>query len=303
MKLNKKDGTRGPNLTHLLLVLTILAAVGSGCANGSKQFNPTPTSFSTPTIQELISGFNSQDPNERMHAANGTIFYSDHSEAEKAQLIPYLVKTLNGPNDDDRKNTHAVAADFIGALGVYDEQAIEILISWVNEFNHGIEAEVQAIQTLEVFAEHAQDAVPGLIRALTFPSPHLQIAGTNTLGAIGDPVAIPYMLSVILSPNEPFLRREVGLSLAEYGPEARCAIPYLAPVLSDPDMEIAFGAAAVINQAAGHNFVYNGFEDRLVRMIRKWWQETGQYETWPRCPDGLDGERVALPIYVPSTMK
>ena len=275
------------SLCFLFLAFSVLLGVNSGCWGGSNQLGPTPTSWPTPTINELISGFNSQDPDQRADAADNVMAYS-HSEMEKAQLRPYLVKSLSDPDGQVR----VFATQSLYQLDIYDEQAVQILISRLNNTHYQYaEFELRTtIQAIEQFADHAQEATPALIGELRTPIAHEKIAAANALGAIGDPVAIPYLLLIVLSSNESWVRSEVADALAEYGPEARCAVPHLVPLLDDPENEISSSAATAINQAAD-----NGFEYRIVNATKEWWQETGQYESWPACPNGLNGEVILPP--------
>lgn len=284
-----------------------------GCWIGPIYVGSTPTPPPTPTTQELILLFNSQDFDDRADAACSADLYRDHSQADKALLAPYLVKSLTEkPDNDSRVSIRACAADAIKDFGIYDEQAIEIFISWLDG-SEGRDLEMAAIHALEVFAKHAQDATPGLIQSLMAQGTHSRADAAATLAAIGDPVAIPYLLLVVLSSSsETWVRQKVASALAEYGTQAECTVPYLIPLLNNPEDDVRLSAAIIIAQATGNNFPdseRDNWENRtgawqfrkdtsgeylILTRIQQWWQDSGQNEIWPECPDGLEGEPVEV---------
>ncbi len=303
----------------LRLILASIFLIGSATAC---TFVPSlrPTPWATPTVEEMISGFSSPDVDERVHAVNRAGFYGDH--LDKALLIPYLVESLlDAEYGGGGTSVRTFAAQSIGMLGIYDERAIKILISWLDDGSvvHGEEL-IYGIQTLKVFASYASDATPGLIRVMMNPPsshrPHVQQAAVHTLGAIGDPVAVPYLLSVFLSADEQsWVRKseDVSISLAHYGPEAVCTVPYLVPLLDSLKPDVRAGAALVISRATGNTFPDSeqrnwdpelggpwNFEQGpdseylIVAATKEWWQKVGQYQEWPQCTPGLDGEPVLL---------
>jgi HEAT repeat protein len=261
----------------------------------------------------MISDFSSSDVDDRASAAASAGSYYDHPD--KYVLVPYLVEALldveyGGGGTSVRMH----AADSIGRLGIYDERAIKILISWLDDESvRGAEL-LEGIHTLEVFADHASDATPGLIRVMMNPppsySPHIQQAAVRALGAIGDPVAVPYLLSVFLSEYEQsWVRKSVAISLAYYGPEARCTVPHLVPLLDAEDPEVRSGAAIVISQATGNPFPDSESrnwdperlgawisekgpdgEQLIVAAAKKWWQEVGRHQEWSTCDPEFEEE-------------
>jgi len=243
----------------------------------------------TPTIDELIAGLNSKDELIRAKAASRAITYSQHNQTDKAQITPHLTKALSDPNPRVR----VFAVQSIWRLEVYDEDAVEILILWVNE--GGVQDDEdnrtlqQAITALGVFADHAQEATPGLIRLLMNSDYHTRVAAADTLSSIGDPIAIPYAVAVVSSSGETWVRAEVAMTLTKYGPEARCTIPYLIPLLTEPDDVLRANVASAIRVHLSEG------EYPTVNRIKDWWQETGQYQSWPACPNGLNGEVILPP--------
>lgn len=280
----------------------------------------TPTPWPTPSMSELVSWFSSPDADERAHAVHWAGSYYNHPD--KALLVPYLVEALSDSESGERGyRVRAYAAQSIRSLGIYDKRAIEILISWLDEEGLTGEELIQGITTLEAFACYASDATPGLIRVMMSPPSHphhVRQAAARALGAIGDPVAVPYLLLVLLSDDEEvWVRRSAAIALAHYGPEAVCAVPYLVSLLDSPESNVRISAAIVIGQATGnrfpdgerdnwmHEYESGGYsvgpwqfeesadgEYLIVIAAREWWQEDGQYQEWPQCILGLDGEPV-----------
>lgn len=301
---------------------TLLAWLVTACSFAPALSRPTP--WPTPTMSELIAGFSSPEPSERAHAAKWAGFYYDHPD--KALLVPYLVEALSDPECGERGfSVRGYAAQSIRMLGIYDERAIKILISWLDEGGYSGEELLQGIGALEAFSGYAADATPGLIRVMMDSSltmdpfqRHVREAAARTLGAIGDPTAVPYLLSVFLTADEQsWVRKSAAIALADYGPAAVCAVPYLVPLLDASEPDIRISAAIVISQATGNGFPdterdnwkmeYEGggysvgswrFEQDaggeylIVSAAKDWWREVGQYEQWPQCDRGLDGEPV-----------
>lgn len=305
---------------HLVMVCAFLTWTISACSFLPVWYTPTP--WPTPSMSELISDFSSPDVHERAGAANWAGSYSDHPS--KALLVPYLVEALSDPDNEVR----TFAASSIRRLGIYDERAIETLISWLDEEGHSGEELVQAITVLEVFASYASDATPGLIHVMMTPpyrSPYyrqVREAATRALVAIRDPLAVPYLLSILLSTDEQsWVRKSAAIALAEYGPTAVCSVPYLVPLLDSPEPDVRISAAIVISQATGNAFPDSEKDNWAIELVeggghsigpwrfeqdtdgeylivtaaKEWWQEIGQYEDWPQCNAGLDGEPV-LPV-------
>ncbi len=290
----------------LRLISGVLMGLVLGCVTASRV---TPTPRPRPTIDELIELFASADDLERVEAASQAGFYKNHPDAER--LVPYLVAALTDPES----RVCIFAAQSIRQLGIYDAEAIEILISWLDGYAPSSDAQIQAIGTLAVFAEQSSGAVPGLIRILLQEPPWSQgrSVATHALAAIGDPVAVPYLLALSLSSSEEWLRKQTNLALAAYGPEAACAVPYLVPLLEAPEVDVRLSAAIAINEASGNTFpdAQSGnwapstgvwqFEQNaageylLVSAAQAWWAESGQHTPWPVCPAGLEGEPVTLP--------
>jgi hypothetical protein len=280
----------------------------------------SPTPWPTPSFSEVIAGFSSPDANERVYAADWAGFYHDHPD--KMLLIPYLVEALSDPACGERDfSVRGYAAQSLRGLGIYNERAIEILVSWLDEEGLTGDELIQGIYTLEAFAGYASDATPGLIRVMMNPpsQPHrIRQATARALSAISDPGAVPYLLLVFLSNDEEtWVRKSTAIALAYYGPEAVCTVPYLVSLLDSPELDVRVGAAIVISQATGNQFPdserdnwmyeYQGggysvgswqFEKNtdgellIVVAAEEWWHELGQYQEWPQCASGLDGEPV-----------
>src|SRR5690606_34747580 len=122
-------------------------------------------------------------------------------------------------------------------------------------------------------------------------------------------IAVPYIASIFLSLDEQsWLHRDAATALAKFGIEAKCAVPYLVPLLDSPAPDARIGAALVISQATDNPFPGSekrnwdpdylgawqfkrriGGEYLIVSAAREWWQDTGQHQDWPRCEKMLDG--------------
>jgi hypothetical protein len=187
----------GLSITLILLI--------SGCSTFKYQ-DRGPTSVATPTISELIPLFTSSDPNARVHAAALAGNYWD--DPDKAILLPYLVDALSGPDYSDRGGRKEFAAQSIRELGLYDENAFVIFISWVNS-NSGSSGELlQAIQAMEEFPNQAVDAQPGLIVLLENGDAHVIQAAIRLLSLIGKTYSIPAIMKIAISDNPPWIRRD-----------------------------------------------------------------------------------------------
>jgi len=268
----------------------------------------TPTSVPTPSLPELFSGFSSPNVNERIYAAHWSGFYYDHPE--KTRLIPYLVLALeDSAIGDDGISVRAYAAQSLGNLEIFDEKAIELLMSWLVEEDISGEELIQGIQTLGKFPNQSSDAIPGLIQQLKSPpmaSPYyhqIQEASAMTLSIIGNQVAVPYLLETYINSEElSWLQRSIGIALARFGEESKCTVPHLIPYLEYPDSDTKLSAAIVIGQATDNEFPdslrtnwdpqflgpwqfeknSNG-EYLIVKAAKEWWKNEGQYELWPKC--------------------
>lgn len=288
----------------ILIALSFLPWSATACT--SVLVEPTP--WPTPTVNELISGFSSIDPDERVAAAADASWYRDHPD--KDLLIPHLVEALS----DDYPDVRMFAAQSIGSLGVYDRKAVDTFVSWLSEEEkHTNDELIEGIGALRVFSDHASDATPGLVRMMMNPpsyDPHVRLGAVRALRAIQDPAAVPYLLSILVSEDvEDWIRKDAAIALASYGLEARCTVPSLVSQLDSPESDVRIGAALVISQATGNSFPgserrnwdpdYLGawqFKRRIdgeyliVSAAKEWWQDTGQYQDWPKCEKKLDGE-------------
>jgi hypothetical protein len=302
---------------YLLLIVLVgyVVWVSSSCISLNDTHNLE--SQPTPSINSLIVGFSSSDVKEHAQAANQAGYYYDRPD--KAKLVPYLVVALQEPDCGwDCSRVRAFAAQSIGQLEIYDEQAVEILISWLIEPGHSDDELIQAIHTIEVFVMYAPDSTTGLIYVMTEPRPmsplyhHIQAAAANTLSKIGNPAAVPYLLSIVLSSKEPdWVRKSTAIALARYGPDATCAVPYLIPMLDSTVPDLRISAAMIISQATGNKFLDSepenwdpdllgpwkfekqaGGEYIIVIAVKNWWQKEGRFKNWPICSKGLKGENV-----------
>jgi HEAT repeat protein len=257
----------------------------------------------TPTISELMTMFSSPDHNERVSAASYAGWYWDHPD--KALLVPYLVDALSGPDDSDRGGRRVFAVQSIRQIGIYNEQAVQILISWVNEGTCIPDECIQAMYALELFSDYASEATPGIIDILKTGARHERQAAIQALASIGDPVAVTPILSTALSEGEEdWIRQDALRALAIYGPDAVCAVPFLVPLLNSSDLDIRVWAASAIHKATSNGFPNGdldwdisdwnwtlGFKQNengeyiIVVGAKKWWQETGQHQSWSDCKD------------------
>jgi len=293
----------------LLAVMVLYASACSPVALIGPNASPVPLS----SISALIAKLSSPDPHIRTYAAEYAGFYGD--DPDKARLVDPLVAALTDPDSGVR----AFAAQSLGQLDIYDPRTIKILTSWLTEAGHSDDELSNGIRTLGVFPRYTSGATPGLIRIMMvrkpgYPSPTYHLirqSAIETLSAIGDPVAIPYLLSVFISPGElPWLRKSAAIGLAKYRQAANCSVPYVIPILNSSEPEIRINSAIIINSATGNNFpdgnrdtwdsgnLDNYFskggnsEFLIVSASEKWWQAKGQFGQWPPCQNGLDGKPV-----------
>lgn len=284
------------HLTGLVCLLIM-----SACTSFGGVPHPQPTLMVTPSLNTLFEQFSSPDPIERANAANSAGYYSDHSD--KALLVPYLVTALS--DSDERVRTFAASS--IGDIAIYDEQAVRTMIRWLDEKGHSTDELTQAMRAIETFAGYIMDTPPGLIEIMLEEqsSTTLRIDAMCALSALGDPVAIPYLLEVFSHEDEEaWIRARAGFSLTNYETTAACTVPSLVPLLYSSESEISIIAAIVINQATDNNFPDAGEESWsigpggelflsagkgddgeyfVVTAAKKWWQEVGQYESWSAC--------------------
>lgn len=292
------------------LLLIVLVGYAVWVSNSCVSFNDTHDleSQPTPSINDLIVGFSSTDVNERAQAADQAGYYYDHPD--KAKLVPYLVVALQEPDCGwDCSRVRAFAAQSIGQLEIYDEKAVEILISWLTESGHSDDELIQAIHTIEVFVMYAPDSTTDLIYVMTEPRPmspsyhHIQAAAANTLSKIGNPAAVPYLLSIILSSNEPdWVRKSTAIALARYGPDAICTLPNLIPILDSTIPDLRISAAIIISQATENKFLDSEPENwdpdllgpwkfetqadgeySIVIEAKNWWRNEGSLLEWHEC--------------------
>jgi HEAT repeat protein len=306
--------------TKLFLVLSICGFGFLGLC-GLLRIIPTVSLFlrptePTPRIEELIPKFSSPDIETRYRAAYDARHYYD--DPDKARLIPYLVDALQ--ESDNTWNGHRVreyAAFSLGRLEVYDSRAVEILTSWLTEPRQSGAELIQGIYVLGVFSDHAANATPGLIRLISdvgpyHPNDHTRAAAIGTLSAIGDPVAVPYLLKIFVSADElSWVRKIAGLALAKHGQASVCSVPYLISELDSPEPDITIVAALILSQATDNVFpnsqrenwdpklgglwIFDKAENQEYQVVlaaKNWWQNVGQYEKWPQCNSGLDGNPV-----------
>src|SRR6266545_995374 len=114
----------------------------------------TPTSSPMPTISNLIDSFSSSNVTERANAAYQAGFF--RNDPNKDVLIPYLVTALQEPDCGwDCSRVRVAAAQSIRYLEIYNDQAIEILTSWLTEAGHSDDELIQAVQTIGFFAHYS----------------------------------------------------------------------------------------------------------------------------------------------------
>ena len=216
---------------------------------------------------------------------------------------------------DSDNSVRASAAQSLRLLDLNDQHIIDILTSWLTEDSHSDEELLQAIQTLGAFPKQSSGATAGLIQVVAAPrdlspyNPQLRASAAKALAAIGDPTAIPYLLSAFVSAaNEAWVRRAMAIALAGFGKGAICSVPYMVPVLDSPEPDVSIGAAVIISQATESDFPNSAkanwdpkslgpwrfdrnekSEFLIVAAAKKWWQESGQSQHWPACPPGPVG--------------
>lgn len=274
-----------------------------GCTSSSA-VPSTPTEVPTPSIDELIVMFSSSNHNDRVRAAYEAGYYWD--QPNKAVLLPYLVDALSGPDYSDRGGRKEFAAQSIRDFELYDKTAFDIFISWVNEGSASNGELLQAIEALKVFPKDAKEAKPGLIRLLDNDDPHIKQAAIQLLSLIGEKDAIPSILKVALSDGEKnWVRQDALRALAIFGPDSRCTVKQIIPLLSFPETEVRAWAASEIYFATDKAFPNNDLDWELkdwhyskdftkstknrsdeyliVEQARDWWQETGQFNNWQEC--------------------
>ena len=271
-----------------------------GCSSGNNFIISTPT----PTINELVTLFSSEDHNDRVHAAYQAGLYRD--TPEKEMLLPYLVDALSGPDLSDRGGRKEFAAQSIRYLGIYDETAYQIFISWINDGKATNGEILQAILALQEFPNTPEVAKPGLIRALNNDDNHVKQAAIELLSAFDDKDVIPSILSIALSDKEEsWVRQDALRAIAIFGTDSKYTITKLIPLLDHQEAETRAWAAAAIYFASDKSFpsedldwdlshwrYSSGFtkvdderSDRYIIVVeaKKWWRESGRFNEWPDC--------------------
>ncbi len=229
--------------------------------------------------------------------------------------IPSLIKLLHNPDDRIR----LAAIDALGELGPAAAPAVPDLAGILSEDS---DLRMSAIDTLSNIGPAAAPAVPALIKVLddkssgyrgqaaqalgnigpeakaAIPKLEERLLGDNeatvrlssaeALGNIGDPEAIPSLIAA-LNDQDPITRRYVALALAQFGKQARMAVPALVAKLSDEEKYVGAAAGFAIAKITGENFPDSNLEGgystengqpRIVKAAKEWWDTYGKNQNW-----------------------
>ena len=308
-------------LLRLFLWVSILI---SGILLSCTLREPAIQQTSDPDINLIIDEISSIDHSVRANAVHQVGLYSDHPDKEI--FLPFLVQALEEPDCGwECSRIRAFAAQSIRDLAIFDDRATKILLTWLVEPGHSEDEIIQAIYALDSFIVLGYEFGPvdNLISVLSESmelSPmdnQIRIEAANTLSRAQEKRAIPYLISIVIAAEEPsWVRREVAISLARFDQEARCAVPYLIPMLNEKESDLRISASIIINQASGSKFpdgqrsnwdsdsngvwkfeLQENGEYSIVDAALQWWQEEGQSVVWPECEVGINGDVILQPYY------
>lgn len=141
------------------------------------------------------------------------------------------------------------------------------------------------------YPDKSQEALPIIVQNLHYQeNPAVRSAAARVLGELGPlaTAAVFDLITVMQSDSSSDVRIDIAISLGNIGD--RGAVPALAGNL-EKDYNFAAFSAKSISQITGENFPdskSSGFRlnDEGVPLIviaaREWWNNTGQFEDWPK---------------------
>lgn len=166
--------------------------------------------------------------------------------AEEESPLKYRVIEwcLNSQSDWLPKPVHASVDHARGlagfrALGADAKPAVPELIRLL-ESRASSKDRVIIIWALEAIGPAAQEAVPSLVRLAKQGEFRELKPIANALGKIHSfpEIAVP-LLASLLQHEDVFIRSNAAMSLAEFGPQAKSAVPQLLKAILDPDENVA----------------------------------------------------------------
>ena len=172
----------------------------------------------------------------RMHAADAL---GDIGPAAHA-AVPDLAKALKDANEEVRR----VAADAIGKIGPAAEAAIPGLIIALHDDSGAV-----ALHAAGALGQIGPKAVPQLTAAVKDPQrQHLAVMILADMGPAAKPAAKMLAATLdgfegTLSERDHDFAREIVMTLAHIGPDAREAVPTLMKILTNEKHQLRGGAA------------------------------------------------------------
>lgn len=184
---------------------------------------------------------------------------------------PTIPSALPGLIDAvESRQPHAIvdAAARLSTMGSEAAPAVPALacVLYDDEFPYRTREEVA--YALGRMGSDARDAIPALIHVLEVDFVHARRAAALALGDIGDPSAVPAVANALYSEDFP-----------PHGATIQAAVA-LARLTGEkfPDWN-----------RTGYSIDQDGVP-RIVKAAKMWWEEEGQYMTWPNVPATPPGE-------------
>jgi HEAT repeat protein len=191
-------------------------------------------------------------------ASETVVLYRAHAIlCQKASLSPEeSLRRLGGPERAARTltlylrlpgwwaNQREMAVYLLGRCG---KAAVPALIRALSDPSPYVQ--VAAASTLSNLAGESSAVVPALLESLGDPAPELRAVAAHALGAVGrgQPAVVPALIRTLDDP-EPRVRYFAAAGLGRLGQEAAGAVPALLAKLTDPEGEVRKMAVVALGQ-------------------------------------------------------
>ncbi|GAG97966.1 unnamed protein product, partial [marine sediment metagenome] len=196
----------------------------------------------SPEIQKMLAGHNATT--STLASILATPGAQDKIKPDDLQRqLDHEIGQQVSPHDAIR----VLAARLLGGLANPGGQAVEVLIDLTT--NAGIELRKEAIGALGRIGD--PKALPNLLSVLDAPQVELRQATVEALGSFKDCSGFEQRLAQMLDDSDPMIRQRSLQILGESGSEL--AQEQLLNMLDDGDLEVCRAALRIINQETGNN--------------------------------------------------